>query len=210
MERYVTDRIVLVVKMISGLHSATHLKSILGVKDGDCTDELHKICILPSRLNEVIQKLVRAIDFHPEIRTRTAKWTMGTILNVLQAIERVDVDFGDGRCCLTWDQVWILLDHADQWYSITSEKDHFDLFERVIIRNASSFKAMVRFVVGMDNRDDTSIVRFHLITSIERCKKTHLDTVNPYGAVLAYINEILPDVKARVRFQIDANDSNSL
>ena len=210
MERYVTDRIILVVKMISGLHSATHLKSILGVKDGDCVKELHKICIQPSRLNEVIQKLVRAIDFHTDIRTRTDKWTMGTILNVLQAIERVDVDFGDGRCCLTWDQVWILLDHADQWCSMTSEKDQFGLFERVIIRNASSFKHMINFVVGMDKRDDTSIVRLHFITSIELCKKNHIDVINPYGAVLAYINEILPDVKPRVRFEIDANDSNSL
>jgi hypothetical protein len=165
--------------------------------------------MIPSHLNTVIQKLVRAIDFHTDIRTQKAKWTMGTILNILQAIERVDVDFGDGSCCLTWDQVWTLLDHADEWYSITSEEDHFGLFERVIIRNTKSFKLMVNFVVGMDNSGDTSIVRSHLITSIERYKKNHLDTVNPYGAVLAYIDEILPDTKARVRFQIDANDSNS-
>jgi hypothetical protein len=207
-ERYRLDRITLIVKIISCMHSATKIKKKFNINDGDGAKELHKICILQTDLNETIQKLCMVIDFNVNIRTQEDRWKMGEILNILQAVERMDIDFND-RGCLTCDEVWNLMNHADQWYSIITETEHADLFKRVIVRNALSFKETIRVVVGIDDNDDSSMVRKQLISSVERCKKGHIDTVSPYGPTLAYIDQILPFVKARVETRMDPNVSNT-
>jgi hypothetical protein len=208
-DRYRLDHITIMVKIMSCMNSDTMIKEILKINEGDGKKELVEICILQRRLNETIQELGRVIDFHVNIRTAEDREKMGVILNILQAIERIDTDFGEGRCCLTRDQVWTLMDYADEWYSITSENDTNIFFRRVIIRNALLFKEMIKCVVGIDNKDDSFIVKRHLIACIQRCKQKHTDTVDPYGAVLAYINQILPSMKARVETRMDPNVSNA-
>jgi hypothetical protein len=141
--------------------------------------------------NEIIQK----ICFHCcRMSPCNDRDTILTMLRSIQTWEReYSLRLGNCNDCLTPIEMSTLLDMVDLWYCLNHIHGDKSTPGVVVIDNAFRFKRIIRTCMESDFCQNGERVRARLIWDITKFMNSHVDSVDIYGPVVAFLTNHLPE-----------------